>query len=430
MRRPTRRRVLRGISTAIVGGLAGCTSDEERDNSGDLQPSPDTVALESITTSIGRRPVDIAFAPDSDRRYILSQNGRIFTHESTVRETAFLDLRDAVDRSGNEMGLLGIALHPDFASNRRLFVRYSAPRREETPDGYDHVFVLSEFEASSDGRTASRDSEQTLLEIPEPQSNHNAGDVLFGPDGFLYVAVGDGGAGGDRGRGHVEDWYESVSGGNGQDVTENLLGSILRLDVDGGGEGSYAIPDDNPLVGTDGLDEQYAWGLRNPYGLSFDDSKFYVADVGQNEYEEVNLVERGRNYGWNVREGTHCYSASECPSKTPDDVRGGEPLVSPIIEYPHRGEPVSGVSVIGGHVYRGSTLEALDGSYIFGDLQAQDQLFASAPPESGDELWPIQTIDVDGGLQTILSFGQDRDGEVYVLGAGSEGSGVYRITPV
>jgi hypothetical protein len=169
--------------------------------------------------------------------------------------------------------------------------------------------------------------------------------------------------------------------------------------------------------------------LRNPYGLSFDGSDFYVADVGQNEYEEVNLVERGGNYGWNVREATHCFSASDCPSSTPANVRGGETLVSPIIEYPHpdSGKGISGRSVIGGHVYRGSTLSTLDGVYLFGDLQAQDRLFVASSPDSGDGLWPIDTIDVAGGLRTILSFGQDRDGEVYVLGVGSEGSGVYQL---
>jgi glucose/arabinose dehydrogenase len=427
MHAATRRRLLASTATAVVGGLAGCTGGGDDDSAGG--PIPEPVALEPITTDI-EAPVDMAFAPDADRRYLLEQGGRIRVHEASIRAEPFLDLGDSVATSGNEMGLLGIALHPDFASNRRVFVRYSAPRREGTPDSYSHTFVLAEFEATADGRQVVAGSEQPLLELPQPQGNHNAGDILFGPDGLLYVAVGDGGAGGDQGTGHVEDWYEAVPGGNGQDVTDNLLGSILRLDVDAGGDG-YAVPEDNPLVGSEGRDEHYAWGLRNPYGLAFDGTDFFVADVGQNAYEEVNLVEAGGNYGWNVREGTHCYSASECPDSTPGDVRGGQPLISPIIEYPHPGAdaPVTGSSVIGGTVYRGSALPALDGVYVFADLAARDRLFTATQPETGSGLWPIESVDVAGTLRTVRSFAQDRDGEVYVLGTGPAGSGCYRIAP-
>jgi len=196
-----------------------------------------------------------------------------------------------------------------------------------------------EFDACADGRRVRRDSERTVLEIPEPQGNHNAGDLAFGPDGHLYVAVGDGGSGGDRGRGHVEDWYDANEGGNGQDVTENLLGSVLRIDVDGRDDGkAYAIPEDNPLVGREGLDEHFAWGLRNPWRMSFDGKELYVADVGQFAREEVSLVTNGGNYGWNVREGIECFGADDCPDETPPDVRGGEPLVDPVVEYPHSGD--------------------------------------------------------------------------------------------
>jgi glucose/arabinose dehydrogenase len=395
-----------------------------------------------------RGPVDVAFAPDADRRYVLEQPGRVLAHgPDGLREEPFLDLGDAVT-AGGEKGFLGIALHPEFADNRRLFARYSAPPRPGTPDTYSHTFVLSEFAANDEGTRAQPDSERLVLEIPEPQGNHNAGDIAFGPDGSLYVAVGDGGGAGDRGEGHVDDWYDAAGGGNGQDVTENLLGSILRIDVDGEptvpardgdadepDDAGYGIPDDNPLVGETGLDEHYAWGLRNPWRMSFDDGDLYVGDVGQDSYEEVDVVEKGGNYGWNVTEGTHCYAADDCPDETPGEVRGGEPLLDPVVEYPNRspGEgEVSGISIIGGEVYRGSALPGLEGRYVFGDLRPADRLFVATPSDDGG-LWPTQVLPLAEDaprLESLLSFGRDPDGEVYVLGMGSDGSGgLYRVVP-
>jgi glucose/arabinose dehydrogenase len=452
----SRRRLLRSVAVGAAAGLAGCstavdapagTTDEPgsgsspSSESGTAQGStatdartpadptpPGRVRLETLATGLGA-PLDVAFAPDADRRYVADQAGRILVHERDgVRSRPALDIRDRIE-AGGEKGLLGIALHPSFAENRRLFVRYSAPSREATPQGYSHTFVLSEFTVGN-GRRVDPDSERTLLEIPQPQSNHNAGDLAFGPDGFLYVAVGDGGAGGDQGTGHVDDWYSAVDGGNGQDVTTNLLGSILRIDVDSeGAEGrAYAIPADNPLVGREGLDEQYAWGFRNPWRMSFDEGRLFVGDVGQNSFEEVSLVERGGNYGWNVREGTHCYRADDCPTATPD----GDPLVDPIVEYPHSGGGVSGISVIGGAVYRGSALPAANGVYVFGDFQVQGRLFAATPPADGGP-WPTTTVELagDGGdrLRQLRSFGRDADGELYVVGRGADGGGLYRLAP-
>jgi glucose/arabinose dehydrogenase len=381
---------------------------------------PERVGLETLASGLDG-PLDVAFAPDADRRYIAEQAGRILVHEGRdVRSRPALDLRDAVE-TGSEKGLLGIALHP--SSTERLFVRYSAPARAGTPTGYSHTFVLSEF-TFENGRRVDPASERTLLEIPEPQGNHNAGDLAFGPDGLLYVAVGDGGGGGDRGTGHVDDWYAAVDGGNGQDVTENRLGSILRLDVDGGDP--YTVPDDNPLVGREGFDEQYAWGFRNPWRMSFDEGRLFVGDVGQNDYEEVDLVERGGNYGWNVREGAHCFRADECPTTGPD----GDPLVDPIIEYPHDGEPVSGISIIGGEVYRGSEIAGANGVYLFGDYRVNGRLFAATPPESGGE-WATTTVELVGSdrLQGLRSFGRDANGELYVLGTGSDDGGLHRLVP-
>jgi glucose/arabinose dehydrogenase len=450
----TRRRLLRAAAAGTAAGLAGCTLPDGGDDSDggdgdgadvgdggdDATPTddlpdetslPDAIGLEPLVTDL-RAPLDIAFAPGADRSYIAEQQGIIHTYEEGgLRDEPFLDLQGTVE-TGGEKGLLGIALHPEFADNRRVFVRYSSPRREGTPSNYSHTFVLAEFEVTDDGRRVQRDTERTLLEVPQPQGNHNAGDLAFGPDGLLYVAVGDGGGGGDRGTGHVDDWYDAVDGGNGQDVTENLLGSILRIDVDDRGDDPYAIPDDNPLVGREGLDEHYAWGLRNPYRMAFDGGDLFVGDVGQNRFEEVDIVRKGGNYGWNVTEGRHCYGADDCPDATPDDVRGGEPLLDPIVEYPHSGAAVSGISVIGGQVYRGDALPGLEGAYVFGDLQVEGRLFVATRPD-GDGRWPTRTLDLAGGasdaLGRLLSVGRDADGEVYVLGTGADGGVVHRVVP-
>jgi glucose/arabinose dehydrogenase len=422
-----------GTGTGEATGTGTETATETTTRTPATGPPPESVGLETIVDGL-EAPVGVAFAPDADRRYVVEQGGLVHVHEADgLREEPFLDLGDSIGRGG-EMGLLGLALHPDFAENRLLYVRYSSPGpREGTPSGYDHTFVLAEFQATADGSRARRDSERAVLEIPQPQGNHNAGDIAFGPDDYLYVTVGDGGSGEDTGRGHVEDWYDAVGGGNGQDVTENLLGSILRIDVDGrDGEKGYAVPEDNPLVGREGLDEHYAWGFRNPWRMSFDGEELYVGDVGQYRWEEVSLVERGGNYGWNVREATHCFGAETCPEETPPDVRGGEPLVDPIIEYPHSGDGVTGVSVIGGYVYRGSAIPSLTGRYVFGDLNAGGRLFVGLPAGDGG-LWDVHVMRVAGSdagkLGRILSFGRGPDGEVYVLGTGSDGGGLHRIVP-
>ncbi|WP_425490703.1 PQQ-dependent sugar dehydrogenase [Haloprofundus salilacus] len=427
------------VGTAVTTETAESVSTDRSlgETAGTSKPAqtgaiPDSVGVETIAEGF-EIPLDIAFVPSSDQRYVAEQRGLVWVTESgSVRDEPLLDLRDTVE-AGGEKGLLGLALHPNFAENRRLFVRYSAPRRQNTPQSYSHTFVLSEFAVSADSRTADRGSERTVLEIPEPQPNHNAGDLTFGPDGYLYVTVGDGGNGWDLGLGHVDDWYGAVPGGNAQDVRRNLLGSILRIDVDGREGGKpYAIPDDNPLVGRPGLDEHYAWGFRNPWRLSFDGDDLFVGDVGESEYEEVSLVEKGGNYGWNVKEGTHCFAADSCPDRTPESVRGGEPLVDPIIEYSHSGGPLSGNSVIGGYVYRGSALPQLQGAYVFGDLDASGRLFVARRPED-QGMWPTRVVDAVGAgsetLSRIFSFGRSPSGELYVLGGTFDGGALYRIVP-
>ncbi|MEF8778790.1 MAG: PQQ-dependent sugar dehydrogenase [Natronomonas sp.] len=208
-----------------------------------------------------------------------------------------------------------------------------------------------------------------------------------------------------------------------------MLGSVLRIDIDGKENGKeYAIPEDNPLVGRDGLDEHYAWGFRNPWRLSIDDGQLYAGDVGHDEFEEIDLVETGDNYGWNVREGLHCYQADDCPDSTPEGVRDGEPLRDPVVEYPHDGQPVSGVSVVIGNVYRGSAVSELEGAFVFGDYRAEGELFVAERTESR---WPTRVLPIAsedaGRLNRLLSMERDPNGELYALGTGENGGGVYWI---
>jgi glucose/arabinose dehydrogenase len=442
----TRRRFLGTALAGASAGLAGCganlTDDPESTTPGSPDdPVPDAVELETLVDGL-QSTVDVAFVPGKDRRYVANQQGRIHVHDADgLREEPLLDLGDDIIVF-NEQGLLGIELHPEFQDNRRLFVRYSSPPREGTPENYTHTFVLSEFTVSEDGTRAPRESETPILEIPQPHRVHNSGDLTFGPDGYLYVPTGDGGQNSDVGRGHVEDWYDRNGGGNGQDVTENLLGSILRIDVDReqrirGEERRYGVPDDNPLVGEEGLDEQFAWGFRNPWRTSFDGETYFVGDVGQNLMEEVNVVEKGGNYGWNVREGTRCFNTrnmndpfGSCPDSTPGSVRGGERLRDPIIEYPNEAPTdgtINGLAVVGGYVYRGSNVPGLEGRYVFGDFQANGRLFVGIPPRSGGGQWSTTVLDIAGSgadrIVPLRSFGRDEDGELYAVG----GSGVHRI---
>ncbi|AEH38830.1 PQQ-dependent sugar dehydrogenase [Halopiger xanaduensis] len=343
-------------------------------------------------------PTDMAVADgDQGQYFVADQTGELWlVDDDGVRDEPFLDLSDRIVELGtfqgeyadpnqdyDERGLLGVEPHPDYAENGRLFIHYSAPPNDETPDDWSHVEVVSEFQASDDLSEADPESEQVLMEFQKPQYNHDAGPMAFGPDGYLYVPMGDGGGANDDMLGHLEDWYDENDGGNGQNITDTLLGGVHRIDVDSEGDSDrpYGIPDDNPLVDSDeGLDEYYAWGFRNPFGISFDsEGRLFVSDAGQDLYEEANLVEAGGNYGWNVKEGTHCFSTDspgdppeDCPDSAPDEPPyDGQELQDPIVEYPHVYEDqIVGITIIGGHVYEAGGVGDLEGKYVFGDWTA------------------------------------------------------------
>ena len=428
------------VVLAALPGAALAQQEEQRP-----VPAGGTVGLELVAEGLAA-PVQLVEPPDgSGRLFILDQAGLIWVVDAdgTLLDEPFLDLRDRMVDVGpgyDERGALGLAFHPDYATNGRLFVYYSAPLRPEAPAGWNHTSHISEFAVSADPNRADAGSERILLQVDQPQGNHNAGTLAFGPaDGLLYISLGDGGGSNDVGPGHTPGI------GNAQDVT-NLLGSILRIDVDGAEP--YAIPADNPFVGVEGRDEIFAYGLRNPYRFSFDlrgDHALLAGDAGQALWEEVSRITRGGNYGWNIKEGTHCFDPSSPGAPTgdcPDTGPRGEPLVDPVIEYPNSRQPGGiGAVVVGGHVYRGSDLPQLRGRYVFGDWSSSfvepDGTLLVAKPRK-NRLWKIQELRIqgrpDGRLgHQILGFGQDAAGEVYVLTADRSGpSGdtgrVYRLT--
>ena len=401
------------------------------------EPVP-AVGLEVVAEGL-TSPIALAPAPDTSRRlFIVDQIGlvRILEPDGTLRETPFLDVRDRmVPISGgyDERGLLGFAFHPAFDQNGRIYVNYSAPLRPGAPTDWNHTARISEFQVSSaDPLSVDLATERILLQVDEPHWAHNGGVIAFGPDGYLYIGFGDGGHGGDVGLGHVDDWYAPNQGGNGQDIDSNLLGSILRIDVDGAGEAPYAIPPDNPFVGKPGLDEIWAYGLRNPFRFSFDlagTGALFVGDVGQDRWEEINIVTGGNNYGWNVREGSGCFynvqpaPSGPCPAVDPL----GNALIPPIIEFSNTGaqEGGPGRAVIGGYVYRGNENLALYGQFIFGTWsqdwnEPSGRLLVGRPPPGGAGQWSYQLLDISGAPSGLLShyvlgFGQDNAGELYVL---------------
>ena len=358
-----------------------------------------TVALVRIAGGLSD-PVGITSAGDR-RLYVIERAGRIMAIEPDGSSTLFGDLSGRIV-AGGERGLLGLAFHPDYQHNRRLFVDYT--RAGAGSDLGDTV--IAELHASTDGATLDSTSERLLLTVDQPAANHNGGQLAFGPDGYLYVALGDGGGGGDQ-------------FGNGQNP-DALLGSILRLDVDGEPAAGkpYAIPPDNPFVGGGGAAEVWAKGVRNPWRFSFDrvTSQIWIGDVGQGAYEEIDRAppdSGGLNYGWPILEGNHCYAADTC--EPPPAYQ------APITEYTH----ADGCSVTGGYVYRGTAQPALGGFYLFADYCSGNlwAIRADAAAPSGGTVAPQLLLAT--GL-AISSFGEDAAGELYL--ADLDGGAVYRVT--
>lgn len=396
------------ISLAATAGFSWfvarlCTSDATESGAGS-NPSPAVQAgilpaslLDDAPTATLRvvnaypnltfeAPVEYTHANEGTNRvFVIEQAGRIRVFENdpaAATAGTYLDIRKKV-AYGGEMGLLGLAFHPDFRQNGFFFVNYTKDNPRET--------VVSRFKASS--ANASRidpASEVVLFTFRQPYANHNGGKLQFGPDGYLYVSTGDGGSGGDPQN-------------NGQNKS-SWLGKILRVDVNSTEKGHYGIPKDNPFVGKAGLREEiYAYGLRNPWRFSFDDQgRLWTGDVGQNEIEEIDLVTKGGNYGWRIKEADQPFNAK--------DNTVSDKLVDPIHEYRH-GE--DGNSVTGGYVYRGKANPALRGKYIFGDF-GSGRLWAltySGGNKAGNQL-------LLNRAGSISAFGEDASHELYICDYG------------
>ena len=344
-------------------------------------PDPNAYAWQQLDIPNLQRPVDLQ--PDgSGRLFVIEKEGRIRIIENDqLLDTPFLDITDRVGSNGNEQGLLGLAFHPQYQENGRFFVNYTDTRGDT---------VIARFQVSDDPNVVDPNSEVPLFGYDQPYANHNGGAMVFGPDGYLYIGSGDGGSQGDP-------------NGNAQN-TGVMLGKILRVDVDS--TDPVGVPPDNPFG-----NEVWAYGLRNPWRISFDGANgdLYIGDVGQGNWEEIDFLPAGSpggaNFGWDHREGAHDYEGG-----------GPEGMIDPVAEYSH---PEGGCSVTGGYVYRGSMPE-WNGIYIYADYCT-------------GMIWGL--IQIDGGWQTqllfdvdvtITSFGQDENGELYLL---SDTGGIFRLVP-
>ncbi len=364
-------------------------------------PEPSATSTPAAVSQIGLKEIAAGFAQPTflthagdDRIFVVERQGQIQILDGDQPPALpFLDLRDRVGSSSSEQGLLSLAFHPNYTQNGLFYVNYT---------NLGGNTIVSSFHVSPDDPDhAKADSEEILLQINQPFANHNGGQILFGPDGYLYIGMGDGGSQGDPQN-------------NGQDG-RTLLGALLRLDVDGGTP--YAIPTDNPFDANSGQAEEiWATGLRNPWRFSFDreTGDLFLADVGQNEWEEVNfqpaISTGGVNYGWNILEGNQCYRASTCEQQD---------LELPVAEYSHTD---GNCSITGGYVYRGQSYPELRGNYFFTDY-CSGTIWGLYRQPSGD--W--QQLPV---LQTglfISSFGEDLGGELYALDMAS--GTIYQLTP-
>ena len=433
-----------------------------------LEPIPmGDIAVELAPLATGlTSPMGLTHAGDgSDRLFVYDQDGRVhLIKDGAVQANPFLDARDhlvSLSAGFDERGLLGLAFHPDFATagapgEGKLYTYTSEPvvanadfTTTEPVAEHNHQSVVAEWRVDAGNPDqVDSDSRRELMRIDQPQFNHNAGAIKFREsDGYLYIALGDGGGGNDTGAGHSE-------GGNSQDLS-NVHGSILRIDpLDpaltagspnaASANGQYRIPADNPLLSdASAIDEIFAYGLRNPWKFSFDavTDRLIVGDVGQREVEEVNIVEAGDNLGWAVKEGSFLFDQSDGSIDPEPTVVEG--LTDPVLEYANNASAHfdgDGIAIIGGFVYRGSLMPQLQGKYIFGDLSgagfgtAAGRLFYA----DLDEGW-IRELVVDGGDGLglyLFGFGEDADGEIYVLAStdigpnvSAAGGQVFQVVP-
>lgn len=359
---------------------------------GQVETSTSKVKLQLVTDqlshptafAVNKKSPDLIFVCEQEGKIRMIQNGKIVT-------TPFLDItQDVLKKDGyDERGLLGLAFHPDYSTNGKFYV-YISVKATPAEKGVDHRSEVREYTVSkANPLLADKASVKKVLTFDQPQSNHNGGDLKFGADGFLYISAGDGGGADDK---HGQ--Y-----GNAQNMT-NLLGKILRIDVN---KSPYSIPEDNPFVKTqDARGEIYAYGLRNPWRFSFDKktNELFAGDVGQNKYEEIDIITKGGNYGWRPIEGFHDFRA--------DDPKPVKPI-APIAEYPHP----EGLSITGGFVYRGKAIPSLTGKYIFGDMMGPIWSLTSGP----NNKWTREKLSIgkDAGYWHVYSFGEDLSGELYVL---------------
>jgi glucose/arabinose dehydrogenase len=388
-----------GLVAAVLGVGIGAGNAGTVGAANVFDPASFDLTLEKVADGFDR-PIFVADPADgSERLFVVEQGGTVrILRDGEVDPEPFLDMSEMLDTDYMEQGLLGLAFDPEFERNGRLYVGYTAATSSTGSDIGDNSIARLTVSGDDPDRVDPSTAE-VLIAVPDPFGNHNGGEVIFGPDGYLYAAMGDGGAAGDPQR-------------NGQNP-QTLLGSILRIDVRG--DEGYAIPADNPFAdGVEGRPEIWAYGLRNPWRFSFDreTNDMWIADVGQDWIEEINFLPAGSpggaNFGWRAMEGSSCYEEEDCDTSE---------YVLPVAEYTHD----EGCSVTGGYVYRGEAIPELDGVYLLGDY-CVGAIWGVGKDASGN--W-VRSGPVQTGLN-ISSFGEDADGNVYLTA--SDGA-LYRIAP-